>query len=284
MRLSVPYRSQLDNAKNPYGSCNVTSLAMGMLYYNLPERPGLRLADELYKYCESNGFSRHSPYDLAKVFNAFCAKANIKAFSNFSIWGTVDKIKAHLENGQPVITHGWFTSFGHIIVIVGYNKEGFIVHDPYGEWNSWGYSRNTSCDPKKGKYLTYSYNLMSRKCRESDNTWWVHYLSGVAPSYSAEITAAVKTKMSGLRLQDIVERDLVLDINQAAGFCNGLVEQIQFCLENHLKESPGKIDGLFGAKTLRAYKAAMTTLLLNPASLGKWEAIALIQGFYSHAG
>lgn len=279
MKLNVPYRSQLDNVRNPYGSCNVTSLAMGMLYYGVKERPAIRLEDELYNYCEFNGFSRHSPYDLAVVFNQFSRKAGREAFSNFSIWGTIAKIKDHINSGHPVITHGWFTNFGHIIVIVGYNLTGFIVHDPYGEYYSWGYRLNSSANPQRGKNLVYSYRLMERYCHDaSDGTWWVHYLSGVKPNYHSEIKEPLVTFLSGVRLQDIIEQQKTLDVKDAINWCPGLVTQIQICLANHLGECPGKRDGIFGAMTTAAYQRAMRKMGLSISTLGVAEAIALIQG------
>lgn len=275
IKLAVPYRSQLDNAINPYGSCNVTSLAMGMLYYGMPETSQQQLEDEIYRYCLANGYSRHSPYDLAVVFEAFTKKYHNPCFDNFSVWGTVANIKKHLDGGHPVITHGYWTNFGHILVIVGYNKDGFIVHDPYGEWFHGGYMLNNPYKPELGKYLTYSYSMMMQKCLDNSGTWWVHYLSGDVPKYTN--IDMLKPSLSGARLQDIYEKDSVFEFNVSLQINPGLVRQIQWCLKNHLQLSI-TVDGILGNQTESVYKSAMGNVGLPTDVVAKGNAKLLIEG------
>lgn len=165
--LNVPYLSQLDNENNPTGSCNVTSVAMCLGFYGHPLKNGngVQLEDELYEYCENTGLSRHNPHDLVKLFYV---KGCADKFSDRADWKDV---KAHLSKGKPVIVHGWFTHFGHIIVIKGYNSAGWLVNDPYGEWFGDGYNTNVS-----GEGLIYSYSMMSRLCSD-DGQLWIHYTS-----------------------------------------------------------------------------------------------------------
>jgi GH24 family phage-related lysozyme (muramidase)/uncharacterized protein YvpB len=169
--LPVPYLSQRDNSENPNGSCNVTCFAMMMGYFGIANRTNAaQLEDELYRYMEGNGLSRHNPTDLRSMARAY------GLIDDFNPTATIEQVKKHLSSGRPVITHGYFTSFGHIVAIIGYNDKGFIVHDPYGEWTSEGYDRN---DPNgnntKGKQLTYSYGLIERTCL-TDNQFWVHFV------------------------------------------------------------------------------------------------------------
>ena len=166
VRLGVSYKSQLDNLRNPTGACNVTSIAMCFNFLRVPrlEKTG-QFEDELYRYAIAKGYSRHSPNDLAKIVRDYGAT------DNFTDWGTIDRCKKHLANGNPCVVHGYFTSFGHIIVLVGYDNEGFLVHDPYGEWFESGYDTNAS-----GAYLHYSYDLIERTCMP-DGQFWVHYIS-----------------------------------------------------------------------------------------------------------
>lgn len=80
--LSIPYKSQLDNALNPRGACNVTSYAMVMDYLKIPQRTNaVQLEDELYRFLDSKGLSRWDPYDLAKMGQAYgiCGKRSQKA-------------------------------------------------------------------------------------------------------------------------------------------------------------------------------------------------------------
>jgi uncharacterized protein YvpB len=163
-KLDVPYRSQLDNRLNPTGSCNVTSVAMCLLYLKAKFDKVGEEEDELYRYCENSGYDRHSPYDLAQVIRDYGRK------DRFDETSTIEACKAHLNTRNPCIVHGWFTGSGHIIVLVGYDDKGFIVHDPYGEWFSTGYRTDLS-----GKFLHYSYNLIQKTCIP-DGQFWVHFV------------------------------------------------------------------------------------------------------------
>lgn len=163
---NVPFKSQLDNRLNPTGSCNVTSLAMCLEFLKAPRRQSNgQFEDELYEYAIAQGYNRHSPQDLAQIVRDYGKK------DDFTVWGTFDRCKDHLAVGNPCVIHGYFTSFGHIIVLVGYDDKGFIVHDPYGEWFSSGYRTDLS-----GEFLHYSYGLIERTCIP-DGQFWVHYIS-----------------------------------------------------------------------------------------------------------
>jgi uncharacterized protein YvpB len=172
VRLNVPYKSQMDNWYNPSGSCNVTSLAMCLEYLGVPRYDNRfrQLEDELYQWCLDKGYSRHHPEDLAQVVRDY------HRTDDFTYWGTIERCQDHLRGGNPCVIHGYFTSFGHIIVLVGFDEKGFIVHDPYGEWFSSGYWRNQPGNQNRGKYLHYSYNLIRRTCLP-DGQFWVHYIS-----------------------------------------------------------------------------------------------------------
>ena len=166
VRLGVPYRSQMDNFYNPTGACNVTSLAMCMDFSRVPRRKRTgQFEDELYEYALAKGYSRLDPYDLAKIVKDYGAQ------DFFTESSTIDEVQDWLASGNPAVIHGYFTSFGHIIVAVGYDSEGFFVHDPYGEWFESGYNTDAS-----GAYLHYSYRLIRRVCMP-DGKFWVHFIS-----------------------------------------------------------------------------------------------------------
>lgn len=172
VKLGVPYKSQRDNSDNPDGSCNVTSLAMCLEFLKIPrKRNNGQFEDELYEYALDHGLSRHSPQDLAKIVKDYGAK------DAFNSRATVAAVKDWLAADNPIVTHGYFTSSGHIVVLVGYNDTGFWVHDPYGEWYANGYDRNDpSGNNEKGKYKHYSYNLIHDTCA-ADGEFWVHFIS-----------------------------------------------------------------------------------------------------------
>lgn len=151
--LKVPCHSQLNNKYNPSGSCNVTSIAMTLRYYGIKATKERQLEDELYVAMEAQGLSRHEPYDLKEIAEQY------GVYDDLTTTGSLQDIKDALDSGYPCVLHGYFTRFGHIITVIGYNDQGFIVNDPYGEWHSWGYDTNAS-----GCGLVYSYDLIARTC------------------------------------------------------------------------------------------------------------------------
>ena len=175
--LDVPYKSQADNRENPWGACNVTCLAMCMEFVKPAIKPkdGTQLEDKLYRYALNNGLSRHNPYDLTKIVQDHGIR------DRFDKDASIEKVKAWISNGNPAVTHGWFTQQGHIIALIGYDKKGFLVHDPAGEWYSSGYVYNgLHSGTERGKSLHYSYNLISSKCIEKgnpDGEFLVHFIS-----------------------------------------------------------------------------------------------------------
>lgn len=166
--LNVPYKSQLDNALNPTGACNVTCFAMVMAYLQIRGRTTVgQLEDELYRYMETHGLSRWEPDDLARMATAYGLQ------DEFTMRGTLADLRKAISLGYPCIIHGYFTSFGHIIVVRGYDQTGFFVNDPYGEWTSSGYRNDWS-----GENLHYSNGLIQRVCSpEGEDYIWIHRLS-----------------------------------------------------------------------------------------------------------
>lgn len=166
--LNVPYKSQMDNVLNPKGSCNVTCFAMVMAYFQLQRRSSMgQLEDELYRYMTNNKLSRHEPQDLAKMAAAYKLK------SNFTMRADLQDIRKAIAEGKPCIVHGYFTSFGHIIVIRGYDQKGFWVNDPFGEWTRHGYRKGVN-----GANLYYSNQLIQSKCSpEGKDYIWLHQLT-----------------------------------------------------------------------------------------------------------
>ncbi len=172
---NFPYFSQLDNEQNPTGSCNVTSVAMVLKYLGAKRNPRYKnlfgqFEDELYAYMLDRGLSRHSPADLAFVVKEY------GCFDEFRSDATLKQVKDWLDDGNPVIIHGYFTAFGHIMPVKGYDDYGLIVNDPYGEWFSDGYRTDLS-----GEGLHYSYDLIERVCIP-DGSFWVHFCARTVPT------------------------------------------------------------------------------------------------------
>lgn len=166
VRLNVRYKSQLDNAYNPTGACNVTSMAMCLEFLGATRRnKSGQFEDELYQYALNKGYSRWSPYDLAKIVRDYGCQ------DYFTESAIIEDVQDWLASGNPAVIHGYFTSFGHIMPVVGYDSEGLFVHDPFGEWFDGGYRTDLS-----GEYLHYSYRLIRNVCMP-DGNFWVHFVS-----------------------------------------------------------------------------------------------------------
>jgi hypothetical protein len=133
------------------------------------KNPVKRFPDELQDYCDSNGLDRHAPDVLAKIVELYGCK------DRFSTTASFEEVKEWLIQGNPVVVHGYFTSSGHVIAIIGYNATGFVVNDPYGELM---YNPDTSFYDtySNGAGLTYSYGLIYNTCC-TDNQFWVHFIS-----------------------------------------------------------------------------------------------------------
>jgi peptidoglycan hydrolase-like protein with peptidoglycan-binding domain len=268
VHLNVPFLSQLDNTNNPHGSCNVTSVSMCMAYFGQPQQSGgKQLEDELYEYMTNNGLSRHSPDDLRKVLIQYGYKDDFQPDAKWA------EVKAWIDRGKPCITHGWFTQSGHIICIIGYNSQGWIVHDPYGEWHKDGYDTQ-----KSGANLVYSYAMMKDVCGP-DGDLWIHYVDGkpgqsipsaAAPAASASSSkapakaapqAATKTAAKAspastpakkpatlpVSLKALIDSGATLPFSQVAKVST-LTKQVQQRLID-LKVLHDVADGLYGRKT-----------------------------------
>jgi hypothetical protein len=161
---NFPYFNQLDNERNPYGSCNVTSVAMCLKYLGIVGNGDGQLEDQLYDFMIDKYLDRHSPIALQTLIKL---KGRKDDFRPNAKWADAKK---WLLSGKPLIAHGWFTRSGHIITIIGFNSKGWIVNDPYGEYFASGYDTEAS-----GRELTYSYEMMKALCG-NDGDLWLHFV------------------------------------------------------------------------------------------------------------
>ncbi|WP_413160383.1 C39 family peptidase [Capilliphycus salinus ALCB114379] len=187
VNLSVPFHTQHNNKFNPGGSCNVTCLAMILNYYGIDSRTqadldrSVQLEDILYlkmaQWDEENGFygsyqSRHQPHFLMRLLREWGEKYGRGALQNsyFKELASEDDIKQHIASGNPVIVHGYFTHFGHLIVIKGYDDTTgeWIGNDPNGKWLGYqgGYDINSS-----GENVRYRYENVYDVCHIGAGIW-----------------------------------------------------------------------------------------------------------------
>lgn len=124
----VPWFSQYDNGIDPGGSCQNTSLAMALGLYGVVVQPD----DISRRYGTDLG---KSPEGVARIFNAYASEEGIAQRIDSHRDGTFEDMKRLLDEGKPVIIHGYFTGSGHVVVVTGYDDTGYFVNDPAGVWS-----------------------------------------------------------------------------------------------------------------------------------------------------
>ena len=175
--LKVPYLSQRDNVHNPGGSCNVTSVAMVLSYFGFKGTGEGQFEDQLYTFLEDTGRSRHDPQDLKWLIETYSRRAKRPLIDDFRPNHTFQAVQRHLDAGYPAIAHGYFTRFGHILVVVGYDAKGFFVHDPWGAWGPAGYDHD-----KTGKDDYFLYGTFTRLVEDYPGSGgWFHLVRPAQP-------------------------------------------------------------------------------------------------------
>jgi hypothetical protein len=134
--------------------------------------PGAQLEDKLLAYCDQQGLSRHDHQDLKHLLQMCGVKDDYRTDA------TIAQIQAHLNTGNPCISAGYYTDYGHIVVIGGYTPRGFILFDPYGEWFPDGYRRNFG-DNQYGNGYLLSYATWKRLNVDTEGAW-IHFCSPAA--------------------------------------------------------------------------------------------------------
>lgn len=77
--------------------------------------------------------------------------------------------------------HGYFTSYGHVVLVLGYDSGGYWVNDPAGTWAGWfmgGYPGGW--EPTAGDGIYYPKAAFEAAVGTSDG-WsalplWIHEL------------------------------------------------------------------------------------------------------------
>ncbi|MGB0646070.1 MAG: C39 family peptidase [Bradymonadia bacterium] len=170
-RDEVPFFYQFDNALSPSATCQNTAVAMVLAYLGWTGVP-----DDL-----TAAYGRRmaqSPAGLAELFNIYARRMGtpkrLRAVTN----GTFAGLKSELDRGHPVIIHGYFTSSGHVAVVLGYDSTGYYVNDPAGVWSErfmGGYTGS-----RNGKSIRYNARAFEAAVGTSNGysplALWYHVL------------------------------------------------------------------------------------------------------------
>ena len=165
VKLGVKFFPQTDNKMQPDRTCNSSVHAMLLNYL----KPGTITGDDQYidwvfKLGDTTDHSIHTQL--------------LRRFGIDSVWRTdldFDDLDKSLENGYPVpigIVHRGTesnpTGGGHIILVIGKNTEGYIIHDPYGSILD-----NYTRDVQNGNGVVYSQRLLTNRwlLKKANNGW-----------------------------------------------------------------------------------------------------------------
>ncbi|NJR69624.1 MAG: C39 family peptidase [Synechococcales cyanobacterium CRU_2_2] len=165
VEINVPYFSQRDNKFSPHTSCNVTALAMVMSYYGVQPKQG-QLEDELYEWCLNN-YGEGSQEENVVLVRLAQAYGFNSTFATDRTWA---QIRDRLKQKQPVVIGGYFTAQGHLLTLIGYSEQGYLVNDPWGD-------ALTGYRSAYGRNLSYPKAYMEKMCSpEGDGSIWAHFI------------------------------------------------------------------------------------------------------------
>ena len=143
--------------------CQLTAIAMLLWVKGIKGSTDKYFPDELYDFLETNGGGKGKVTDTLNN----CKKIIEKIAPDFIVKDIhpsadyINKIKNQINKKNPVVISLNYKDSqnkdsGHVVFIVGYTENGFIIHDPYGNLNK-GKNSQLSND-FDGSYVEYAYN------------------------------------------------------------------------------------------------------------------------------
>jgi hypothetical protein len=128
VELDVPYLCQHKNRIAPEATCQVTAFAMGYQFLTGKALDPDSLAFSRGAYQSPDAVASHARRDFG-LLGSYGRNA-----------GTEEEMKQELRAGHPIVLNTCGSFSGHVLVIVGYTSEGWIVNDPAGLWSGRSYN------------------------------------------------------------------------------------------------------------------------------------------------
>lgn len=172
--IDRPYYSQLNNDFNPKGACFNTSVACLLSPFVAPGKyKGKQLEDYIWDEC-NNGIGKE--YAKTLSYYSYLNGNNSDKLNYFDrkvlniVWdiekyvanniqdkvivdwvqdGTEAEILFKFLENSPVLVQIWNSAGGHVITVLGFDGNDYIIHDSYGNWID-------SYNNRNGKYVRYS--------------------------------------------------------------------------------------------------------------------------------
>jgi len=171
---SITYFNQYDNALHPGSSCQNTSVAMLLSKFGWWGKP-----DDITR--EWGKDYAQSPSGLANMFNELAAQNGISKRLTPITNGSLEEFRELLRQGKPTIVHGYFTSYGHVLVALDFDGTHYTVNDPAGCWTEQFKGGYDWCPAgKTGEHIKYTKEAFEAAIATS-NGWnylplWFHKL------------------------------------------------------------------------------------------------------------
>lgn len=163
-----PYFYQYNNSISPGGSCQNTAMAMVIKYYGgNSETP-----DQISDYYGTK--PQQDVEGWESTFNNEARYFDLNIRGDGSETYTVQDMRNELNQGKPVVVHGYFTEDGHVVVVLGFDGTYYYVHDPAGEWSQqYGYGGYSGNNGTEGKYIKYHKDNFEAAV-SPDGYIWMH--------------------------------------------------------------------------------------------------------------
>ncbi len=147
------YFYQYSNTVNPDGSCQNTSIAMMLRFFG---GPATHTPDVVSRQW---GTSRaQTVAGFKEVFDGEARFLGLPVRALSSQASTLADVRAELAAGRPVVVHGYFTDFGHVLVLAAFDPatNEYLAYDPAGRWSQrfkfGGYSQTNATEGRAVRY------------------------------------------------------------------------------------------------------------------------------------
>ena len=171
---TLPYFNQYYNEFYGWATCQNTSIAMVLSFYEKSYYNENIYPDSIYKQWGKD--YAQSPSGLNAVYSSYAHNSRITTYTNAS---PEDLISA-LQAGYIAIVHGYFTNYGHVLVVRGYESGRYYVNDPAGKWAECFKCGYNSTNDLNG-VTSYSKSSFETAVFTSNGTsylpGWIHLIS-----------------------------------------------------------------------------------------------------------
>lgn len=173
---NMPYFYQYDNKENPSGTCQNTCLAMVLKYFATLEAKTAFAAAVTPDVLTATWGNKKAQTvtGLQDVFNQEASNNGLKVRGTGSTTEPLASFREIAKLGKPMIVHGYFTAYGHILVVLGFDGTHYICNDPAGKWSqqykNGAYSTNNNTEGIAIKYTKDAFE----KAISPDGMVWVH--------------------------------------------------------------------------------------------------------------